>query len=135
MGFVIKTDTLPIYEDDSGSLRVGKSRVLLEIVIRAFQDGASPETIVQRYPTITLADVYSVVGYYLRHRKEIDEYLARREELAQQVRKRIELFSYDEMTEKMMGNPAVRAEYDDLKPEFVLLDELLKARHQAGLIS
>jgi len=95
MGFVIKTDTLPIYEDDSGSLRVGKSRVLLEIVIRAFQDGASPETIVQRYPTSTLADVYSVVGYYLRHRKEIDEYLARREELAQQVRKRIEYHQRD----------------------------------------
>lgn len=95
MGFVIQTDTLPIYEDDSGCLRVGKSRVLLEIVIRAFQDGASPETIVQRYPTITLADVYSVVGYYLRHRKEIDEYLARREELAQQVRKRIEYHQRD----------------------------------------
>lgn len=95
MSFVIQTDTLPIREDKCGGLRVGKSRVLLEIVIRAFQDGASPEAIVQRYPTLTLADVYSVVGYYLRHRKEIDEYLIRREELAQQVRKRIERHQRD----------------------------------------
>ena len=53
----------------AGGLRVGRSRVLLELVIRAFQDGATPEAIVQRYPTTTLADIYAVVAYYLRHRE------------------------------------------------------------------
>ncbi len=43
------------------------------------------------------------------------------------------MLTYDEMIKKMLENQAVRAEYEDLKPEFVLLDELLKARHQAGL--
>ena len=77
-------------EDADGALRVGDTRVLLELVIRAFQDGATPETIVQRYSTLALADVYAVVTYYLRHRSEVEEYLAHREQKAEEVRSRIE---------------------------------------------
>jgi hypothetical protein len=71
-------------------LRVGESHVLLELVIRAFQDGATPETIVERYATLALPDVYAVIAYYLRHRAEIEAYLIRREQRAEQVRQRIE---------------------------------------------
>jgi uncharacterized protein (DUF433 family) len=77
-------------EDSSGALRIGQSRVLLELVIRAFQDGATPEAIVQRYPTAALADVYAVIGYYLRHRKDIEQYLADRESRAAEVQQRIQ---------------------------------------------
>jgi hypothetical protein len=64
--------------------------VLVELVIRAFQDGATPEAIAQRYPTATLADIYAVIAYYLRHRQELDVYLTAREQRAQDVRQRIE---------------------------------------------
>jgi hypothetical protein len=41
----------PIRSDETGgALRVGNSRVLLELVVRAFHDRATPEVIVQRYP-------------------------------------------------------------------------------------
>lgn len=43
---------IPLYEHPPGVLRVGKSRVLLELVIRAFQRGATPEGIVQSYDTL-----------------------------------------------------------------------------------
>jgi len=36
------TLSVPLREDPPGVLRVGKSRVLLELVIRAYQRGASP---------------------------------------------------------------------------------------------
>jgi uncharacterized protein (DUF433 family) len=62
----------------------------LELVIRAFQDGATPEAIVQRYPTTALADVYAVVAYYLRHREDIEAYLAEREKRAGEVRQQVE---------------------------------------------
>jgi uncharacterized protein (DUF433 family) len=87
--FTVQPESPPLHEDAGGALRVGDSRVLLEIVIRAFQDGATPETIVQRYSTLALSDVYAVVAYYLRHRSEIDAYLARREEEAEAVQQRI----------------------------------------------
>ena len=90
MTFTVQAEAPPLREDASGALRVGDSRVLLELVIRAFQDGATPETIVQRYSTLALPDVYAVIAYYLRHQSEVEDYLARREQKAEEVRQRIE---------------------------------------------
>lgn len=90
MPFSAQAEAPPLHEDADGALRVGASRVLLELIIRAFQDGATPETIVQRYSTLALSDVYAVIAYYLRHQSEVDAYLARREQKAEEVRQRIE---------------------------------------------
>ena len=90
MTVVIQTDIPPIREDEAGALRVGNTRVLLELVIEEFQDGATPETIVQQYPTLALSDVYAVIAYYLRHRQEIQAYLDQRDELARRIRQQIE---------------------------------------------
>ena len=90
MAFTAQAEAPPLREDGAGALRVGDSRVLLDLVIRAFQDGATPETIVQRYSTLALPDVYAVIAYYLRHRSEVEDYLARREQKAEVVRTRIE---------------------------------------------
>ena len=90
MALIIQPEAPPLRQDASGALRVGSSRVLVELVVRAFQDGATPEAIAQRYPTATLADIYAVIAYYLRHRQEVDAYLAEREQQAQAVRQRIE---------------------------------------------
>ena len=89
MTFIAQADAPPLREDASGALRVGDSRVLLELLIRAFQDGATPETIVQRYSTLALPDVYAVIAYYLRHRREIEGYLAQREQKAEEAQQRI----------------------------------------------
>lgn len=90
MSFTAQPESPPLRQDPDGTMRVGDSRVLLELVIRAFQDGATPETIVQRYATLTLTDVYGVIAYYLRHRSDIEQYLEEREQRAADVRERIE---------------------------------------------
>jgi len=90
MGIILQTEAPPLRREASGALRVGRSRVLLELVIRAFQDGATPEVIVHRYPSALLADIYAVIAYYLRHREDIEAYLAEREQQAREVRQRIE---------------------------------------------
>lgn len=90
MKFKAEAEAPPLREDPDGALRVDGSRVLLELVIHAFQDGATPETIVQRYETLTLPDVYAVVAYYLRHRAEVDAYLHRREAAATEIKWRID---------------------------------------------
>jgi uncharacterized protein (DUF433 family) len=81
---------IPLYEDPPGVLRVGRSRVLLELVIRAHQRGASPQEIVRMYNTLDLGDVYAVVAYYLVHPAEMDEYLRKCDEEADAVRRTIE---------------------------------------------
>ena len=90
MSVPIHAEPPPLRQDASGAVRIGDSRVLLELVIRTFQDGATPEAIAQRYPTTRLSDVYSVIGYYLRHREEIDAYLAERERLGDKIWERIQ---------------------------------------------
>ena len=89
MSFVLERETPPLREDRTGAIRVGNSRVLLETVIRAFQDGASPESIVHRYSTLSLSDVYSTIGYYLRHQNAVEAYLSQREQMAESVRQRL----------------------------------------------
>lgn len=90
MSYAARTEAPPLREDATGALRVGDTRVLLELVIRAFQDGATPEAIIQRYGALALSDVYAVIAYYLRHRDDVEDYLARREHAAGQVRHTVE---------------------------------------------
>lgn len=89
MSLVLEREVPPLHEDETGAVRVGNSRVLLEIVIRAFQDGAAPESIVNRYDTLSLSDVYNTIGYYLRHMNAVEAYLSRRAQLAESVQQRL----------------------------------------------
>jgi uncharacterized protein (DUF433 family) len=84
------TIAVPLREEPPGVLRVGKSRVLLELVLRAFKAGATPESIVQSYATLKLADVYAVVSRYLSAPEPFEEYLRRRDEAAAETRRKIE---------------------------------------------
>ena len=43
VAFNVQTEAPPLSEDATGALRIGNSRVLLEIVVRAFQGGATPD--------------------------------------------------------------------------------------------
>lgn len=87
---VLRAEAPPLRQDPNGCLRVGSSCVLLELVIGSFFDGATPETIAESYPTASLADIYGVIAYYLRHREEIEVYLEEREQRAVEVREKIE---------------------------------------------
>jgi len=86
----IQTLSLPLAVNAKGIVRVGNTRVTLDTVIIAFLEGATAEEIAYQYSSLNLSDIYSVIGYYLGHRSEIDKYLLRREKQAESVRKRNE---------------------------------------------
>jgi uncharacterized protein (DUF433 family) len=71
---------------DGGYYVVG-SRVSLESVIYPFLDGASPETIVDEFPTLSLEQVYGAITFYLANRAEIDACLTETEKLWEEARK------------------------------------------------
>jgi uncharacterized protein (DUF433 family) len=108
MPLTIHPDPVPLHTDEHGAIRVGSSQVVLDVVIRAFHNGADPESIVHGFPTLALADVYAVIGYYLRHRREIDEYLQARWEDAQKLRQEIEAKQMDraEVRAKLLARRA-----------------------------
>ena len=72
-------EAIPLAMDSHGVYRVGGSRVTLDLVVRAFNRGATAEEIVQDFPTLKLPDVYQVIGYYLKHSAELAEYFKKRE--------------------------------------------------------
>ena len=82
---------VPLWENPPGVFRVGKSRVLLELVLRAFLRGESPESIVRSYRTLQLADIYAVIGRYLANPARFDDYLRLCDEQADAVRREIEM--------------------------------------------
>ena len=84
------TEVIPLTVDTDGVLRVGNTRVTLDTVLAAFAEGATAEEIVQQYPSLHLADVYSVIGYYLRHTAEVDVYLQQRHRQREIVRQQNE---------------------------------------------
>lgn len=86
MSLAIEPPPVPLRTDELGVMRVSHTRVPLDTVVYAFNQGASPEEIVMSYPTLDLGDVYAVVNYYLHNRAEVDDYLRQREAKAARIK-------------------------------------------------
>jgi uncharacterized protein (DUF433 family) len=84
------TERVPIQTDADGVMRVSGTRVTLDTLAAAFDAGATPEQIAQQYPSLPLADIYSVITYYLRNQAEAHAYLTRRSEQAHVTREQNE---------------------------------------------
>jgi uncharacterized protein (DUF433 family) len=76
MSLSVAASPVPLRLDSSGTYRVGPTRVTLHTVVGSFNEGHSAEQIVLQYPTLSLADVYAVISYYLQHKVEVDAHLA-----------------------------------------------------------
>lgn len=78
--------SVPIMTDIDGVIRVGGTRVRLDTVVYAYNEGANPEEIVEQYPSLHLADVYAVISYYLQNRIEVEVYLSDRQKERERVK-------------------------------------------------
>jgi uncharacterized protein (DUF433 family) len=87
---VILTEPIPLEMDADGVVRVGGTRVTLDTIVDAFENGATAEELVFQYPSLNLSDVYFVIGYYLQRRAEVEAYLQQRRQLADEVRQQNE---------------------------------------------
>jgi uncharacterized protein (DUF433 family) len=86
----LDADHPPLRVDDEGAIRVGKSRISLDLVVEQYENGMTPEDLVRAYDTLVLADVHALVAYYLRHRDAVRAYIKRRQEDAAALRAKIE---------------------------------------------
>lgn len=87
---VSPTMSVPLVTTEEGVIRVGNTRVRLDTVVYAFNEGYTAEEIVTQYPSLTLSDIYAVIAYYLTDRVAVDAYLSERAEHAQTIRTEIE---------------------------------------------
>lgn len=90
MLLVPTADSIPLITDAHGVVRINKTRVTLDTVVTAFLEGATAEEIKEQYPSLQLSDIYSAIGYYLRHQAEVNVYLRERQQLASEVQQEAE---------------------------------------------
>jgi uncharacterized protein (DUF433 family) len=86
----LRADPPPLRIDEGGAVRVGNSRISLDVLVEQYENGMTPEDMVRAYDTLVLADVYAAIAYYLRYRDDVRVYLKRRQEEAEALRAKIE---------------------------------------------
>jgi uncharacterized protein (DUF433 family) len=109
MSITLHADPVPLRVDDTGTIRVGNSRVTLDVLLQYWRMGMRPEEIARGLDTLTLADVHGALAYYFRHQAEMDDYLRRREEEAEQLRQQIEAANASRLAPLKARLDAVRA--------------------------
>ena len=78
MALLIETEAPPLQKWDDGSIRVGDSRVPLERIVYAYNVGDAAEEIQMDFETLSLADIYGAIAYYLGHKDAVDQYIRER---------------------------------------------------------
>jgi uncharacterized protein (DUF433 family) len=89
MPLSITAQPIPLTLGEDGVARLADTRVRLEAIVAAFHEGVSAEEISLRYTTVDLADVYLVIGFYLKNRYEVDKYLESRRSRDKRVREEL----------------------------------------------
>ncbi|HLM00318.1 MAG TPA: DUF433 domain-containing protein [Pyrinomonadaceae bacterium] len=86
------TQQVPLTLWEDGSIRVKGTRLLIDMIVNAHKRGECPEEIFDAFPSdkYTIADIYSIIAYYLTHKDKIEKYLAKREKEAEEIKKEIE---------------------------------------------
>ena len=81
---------LPLRTDQDGVIRVGDTRVTLVTIVKHYRVGDTAEVIHAGFPTVSLADVYAVIAYYLSHQADVDEYIREVDAAAERWRREYE---------------------------------------------
>lgn len=102
----IEPEPVPLTKDAAGRLVVIGTRVPLDTLVAAFERGDSPEAIHESYPTVSLGDIYASFTYCVRHRDDVNAYLAGRAEDRGAQRAEIETrFPPDGLRAKLLARP------------------------------
>lgn len=86
----IAPERIPLRFDSHGVIRVALTRIPLETVVKEHRSGSTPEQIQQDFDCLDLADVYLVIGFYLRHKAEVDAYMASKDAQGEKVKELME---------------------------------------------
>ena len=111
MSLAIEAPRVPLETSEDGMIRVAGTRVSLETVVTAFRQGATAEEIAQQYSSLELADVYEVIGFYLRRQREVDEYVRQSFTLSEDVQQSHEArFNPVGIRQRLLARRAPRTE-------------------------
>lgn len=90
MSLALENHVLPLVADTQGVIRVRGSRVTLDSIVSAFCLGSTPEQIAEDYDSLDLADIYSVITFYLRRQSDVDRHLDEQRNEGRKLQEKIE---------------------------------------------
>ena len=75
-----------LMRDGDGSIHLTGHRVGLHHLLFFYNEGYSPEMLLEQYPTLDLASIHKTIAFYLENRAEIDKYCAAQEAEVEKLR-------------------------------------------------
>lgn len=107
MTLELAAESVPLYwAEDHQVIRVEGTRVPIDCIVYLFnEEKKSAEEIASvEYPSVGLEKVYAVIAWYLRHKADVDAYVAERERKAEEIRREIEADpEYQARRERLLG--------------------------------
>jgi uncharacterized protein (DUF433 family) len=74
-------------EERNGGYYVAGTRVSLDSIAQCFNEGLSPEAILGEFETLTLAQIFGAIAFYLENQPAIDSYRVRQMQRFEAVRR------------------------------------------------
>jgi uncharacterized protein (DUF433 family) len=74
-------------EQRNGGYYVKDARVSLDTIVYQYKDGASVETIRDRFPVLSLEQIHGALAFYLGHKAEVEASMEEYDRLAEEFRK------------------------------------------------
>ncbi len=103
------TQKVPLTLWKDGSIRVKGTRLPIDRIIYAYKNGECPEEIYDSFPSdaYTVADIYSIIAYYLKNKSKINKYLTKREKESAKIKNQVE------------STPGYKEQTDDLREKLL----------------
>lgn len=93
-------ETVPLNQWDDGSIRLVGSRLKLDMLVHCYNAGETWEEIHEGFPSASIEQIKTIIGWYLDHKAEADEYLreeeAEEEKILQELANRPESIAFRE---------------------------------------
>ena len=90
--------------DKDNVARIGGTRVTLDTIVYAVNQGSTAEEISCQYPSLKIADIYNVIGYIFNHLEEVENYMIERQKQAQNIKAGVEsIFKKDGIRARLLA--------------------------------
>jgi uncharacterized protein (DUF433 family) len=105
----LAAEPVPLERWPDGSVRLRGSRTPFYLFVESLDRGATPDQLFAQYDSLSLADVYTLIGYRHRHATAVLYYLAEVNRQAAEVRRKFEALNGPQPTrEELLARLAAR---------------------------
>ena len=73
-------------------IRIKGHRIAIQHVLNKYKQGMDPDELQHRFPTLSMADIYATILFYLTNKETVEAYLVRERLMDEEAGKLIEVY-------------------------------------------